>query len=121
MPSHQPAASISAVACRTRATSVANARFVATMIWSAPTARAAINAPSSTSYGLLRRIVRSLKVPGSPSAAFTTTEAGSRRDRFVADRPPLASGRESGAAATAQTRGDDLVDDGVGVALRRGA
>ena len=51
------------------------------MIRSAPIARAATSAPSSTWYGLARRIARSLNEPGSPSAAFTTTADGNTGDR----------------------------------------
>ena len=44
------------------------------MTSSAPIARAAMSAPSSTRYGLRLRMARSLKDPGSPSAALTTME-----------------------------------------------
>ena len=47
-PSHQPAASTSVTASRRRATMSVNEAFVATTIWSAPTAWAAMSAPSST-------------------------------------------------------------------------
>jgi hypothetical protein len=40
---------------------------------SAPTANAATIMPSRTWYGLARSRARSLNVPGSPSAPFTTT------------------------------------------------
>ncbi len=56
---------------------------MATITESAPTAWAAMSAPSSTRYGSRRRISRSLKQPGSPSAAFTTTVGRSTGDVFA--------------------------------------
>ena len=67
-----------------RAISVVNVRFIATTILLAPTANAAISAPSSTRYGSRRRIMRSLNEPGSPSAAFTTTVVGSASEALAA-------------------------------------
>ena len=75
-----------------------------------PTARAAMSAPSSTAYGLVRRIMRSLNEPGSPSAAFTTTVAA-RVGRLVdADGLPLAPGGEARAAATAESGRQQMLD-----------
>ena len=68
------------MAARTRASSWENDAFMATMTVSAPTTDAATSAPSSTRYGLRRRMARSLNVPGSPSAALTTTVAASCSD-----------------------------------------
>ena len=72
-PSAQPAARTSVNAARIRAIGSANDSFTATMTWSAPTAPAAIRAPSMIRYGLRTIRVRSLKLPGSPSAPLTTT------------------------------------------------
>ena len=57
-----------------------NTALVAKTISFAPTACAAISAPSSTAYGFARRMARSLNVPGSPSAAFTTTVVASTEE-----------------------------------------
>ena len=68
-----PAFVISSMASRSRAISCVNDAFVAMTTVLASIALAAMRAPSMTSYGLRRRMVRSLRVPGSPSAALTTT------------------------------------------------
>ena len=77
----------------------------------ASTAWAPMSAPSSTWYGLPRMIVRSLNVPGSPSAAFTTTVDRIGAREVLAHGPPLAPGREAGAAAAAEAGGFDHLDD----------
>ncbi len=59
-PGAQPASPTSAIARRTAAICSLNVRFMATITWSAPTAPAAINAPSSTRYGLRISSSRSL-------------------------------------------------------------
>src|SRR5215212_10217468 len=84
MPVDQPASAISAMACRRRPTSSAKDFLRAKITVDAPTARAAINAPSTTWKGLLRKMVRSLNVPGSPSAPLTTTVVASTGDAFSA-------------------------------------
>ena len=76
----QPALVSSSTADRTRRSSSTNRALVAKTISFAPTACAAISAPSSTAYGLARRIARSLNVPGSPSAALTTTVVASTEE-----------------------------------------
>ncbi len=76
-PSDQPAATTSSIAVCRRVRSRSNDAFMPKMIQSDPRADAAMSAPSMAWYGLCRRSVRSLKVPGSPSAAFTTTGVGS--------------------------------------------
>ena len=89
---NQPAAATSAIAARSRATSSANAAFVAMTTDLASIACAAISAPSITAYGLSRMIVRSLNVPGSPSAALTTTDVrsnGEANDLIVRHFSPV--------------------------------
>ena len=63
-----------------------------------------------TWYGLARRMARSLNVPGSPSAAFTTTVAGRASERLARTVRHLLAGREAGAAAPAQAGGVELVE-----------
>ena len=70
----------------------------------APIAWAAMSAPSSTRYGFSSRIARSLNVPGSPSAALTTTGVGWLGELYGGDGAPLQPGGEAGAAAAAQSR-----------------
>jgi hypothetical protein len=66
-------ASISAMAAARRSRSPPKVSLRANTMRSAPTANAATRAPSTTAKGLARRMARSLKVPGSPSAPLTTT------------------------------------------------
>src|SRR3954467_5556161 len=88
-----------------------------------------MRAPSMTAYGSIRRMLRSLNVPGSPSAPLTTTVVGSAGGLFslpvrplpprrrpggrvvLQDRAPLPARREAGATAAAQAGGIQLVDD----------
>ena len=82
----------SVIAAFKRATSSVNASFVAITIDLASIALAPINAPSITAYGFARMIERSLNVPGSPSAAFTTTDvrsSGEANDLIVRHFSPV--------------------------------
>ena len=72
-------------------------------IRSAPTASAAISAPSRTRCGRSRSRVRSFALSGSPSAPLTRTTAGP--PGLPGDRAPLAPDREAGAAAPEQAAG----------------
>ncbi len=65
--------------------------------------------------GLLSRIVRSLNVPGSPSAALTTTAAATSVDRLSRTVRHFVPVGEPGTAPTAQPEdASDLGDDVVG-------
>ena len=77
--------------------------------WSQPIACAMIRQPSISRCGRASMISRSLKVPGSDSSALTT--------RYVACAVPLARKLalrpigKNGAAAAAEVRLDEFVDD----------
>ena len=99
-----------------------NDALVAMITESAPTAWAAISAPSITRYGSARRIARSLNEPGSPSAALTTTVVGDvggaswRRRCATCGRPGTRRRHDR-----ADRERSIEVDDGAGVdAPRRG-
>ena len=81
---------------------------------SAPHAAAAMHAPSSTRNGLRRSSMRSLNVPGSPSAALTTTgiDAPVERAATVAHLRPVG---EPGAAPAAEAGVGDELDDRLGL------
>ena len=111
----QPSASISAMAASRRRTTPVNAALVAMITESAPTAWAAMSAPSSTRYGSRRRISRSLRQPGSPSAALTTTVGRITGDVFEMTVCHFRPGGEAGAATTAESGGGHEVDDGAAV------
>ncbi len=118
----QPAASISAMAARSRSASVANAALVAMITESAPTAWAAISAPSSTRYGIGAQDRPVLERAGFALGGVDHDGRRERRGAVGDDRPPLARDGEAGAAATAQAGGVDQVDDRGGVdAARRAA
>ena len=72
-PSAHPAATTSSMADWSRATMGPNDFLSPKMTSLALTTNAAIRAPSITWYGSLAKMVRSLKVPGSPSAPLTIT------------------------------------------------
>src|SRR3954451_10874440 len=78
-PGFHDARATSAIAVRRRAV-CGKPCLVAIVIVDAPATCAAIIAPSNTAYGLRSSNRRSLYVPGSPSAAFTTTVVGSTSD-----------------------------------------
>src|SRR5688572_12400541 len=78
-PGFQEACDTSAIASRSRAI-CGNVCLVAIVIVCALATCAAIIAPSSTAYGLRSSSRRSLNVPGSPSAALTTTVVGRTSD-----------------------------------------
>ena len=73
----------------------------------------AIRQPSISRCGLRPMISRSLNAPGSDSSALTTRYDGLRA--AAVDEARLAPGREAGAAAAAQRRRDELVDQRVGL------
>ena len=75
--------------------------------WSAPTARPAIAMPSIRQKGSPSMIMRSAKVPLSPSSALQTMYFCGRPR--VGDRLPLDAGREARAAAAAQAGVGDLL------------
>ena len=62
--------------------------------------------PSMTRCGLRKRMSRSLNVPGSPSSALQTRVSVARQ--IARDERPFEAGRESRAAAPAQSRGFDF-------------
>ena len=75
---------------------------------------AAIRQPSIRRCGTRERISRSLKLPGSDSSALTTRYFGFGAARLRWHERPLAAGREAGAAAAAQLRREQLLDQRLG-------
>ena len=69
----RPAACISSTARVRRSISTVNLALIPMKASRASTVRAAMAMPSTTWYGLARRMARSLNVAGSPSAALHTT------------------------------------------------